>query len=255
MQEVRHITQAWVGVVVRFANRVAIGVRGNRADLADQPCRRHAELVFVIEFVQVRVKARQRIDHRRQDRHRWRGARKALEMMLHPFVQIGETGEVIGKAGVLGGGRQLPEDQQPGDLDKVWRGRELLDRDATIAQNAVFTVDEGDVTQAAAGITVSRVERDMAGAFAQVADIDRTFTLHPGDDRQFMVYPVEDQGGLVGHGRALIQAKRLSYSLSPFQQAGAIPGEGKAQNRRQAPCTNPHPRSSGAAVSCGRWWW
>ena len=207
VQEIGHVTQAWVGVVVRLADRVAISVRGNRTDLADQPRRRHAELLFVVEFVQVRVKARQRIDHRRQNRHWWCGTWEAFEMMLHPLVQIGETGEIVGEAGVLGGGRQLAKDQQPGDLDEVWRGGELFDRYTTVAQDAVFTVDEGDVAQAAPGIAVPRVERDVAGALAQVADVDCAFTLHPGDDRQLMVYPVEDQGGLVGHGGLLVQGE------------------------------------------------
>jgi hypothetical protein len=75
-------------------------------------------------------------------------------------------------------------DQQPGDLEIVALLRQLFDRVAPVAQDALFPVDEGDRALAPAGIGVSGVERNQPGLAAQARDVERGFVLAAGYDRQ-----------------------------------------------------------------------
>jgi hypothetical protein len=195
VQEVRHIAQRRVRVDVRQAPGVAEGVGGDGADLADEPRRRMAKLGRVLQLVELRVEAGEGVDHGREDGHGGRRAGEALELVLHPLVEVGVRVRSAGEGVVFRLGRQGAADQQPGDLDEGGAVGELLDGDAAVAQDALLPVDVGDGALAAPGVAVARVQGDVAGALPQGADVDGPLALAALDDGELVALPVQGQGG------------------------------------------------------------
>src|SRR6056297_1833226 len=60
--------------------------------------------------------------------------------------------------------------------------RELLDRIAAVAQDALAAVDEGDVALAAGGGAVAGVEGEVAQLLVQAADVEGRIPFAAGDD-------------------------------------------------------------------------
>ena len=80
---------------------------------------------------------------------------------------------------------QLAVDHEVADLHKAGLRGELLDRDATVPEDAFFSVDEGDSALAGPRVGVAGVERDVAGLGAELGDVDALFTFGSLDDIEF----------------------------------------------------------------------
>ena len=76
---------------------------------------------------------------------------KAAEQEIDLFVQHGVIGDAVHEFRALGRGRQLTEEDQIGDLQKVALGRQVLDRIATMEKDAFLAIDIGDLGRAACG--------------------------------------------------------------------------------------------------------
>src|SRR5271157_3457365 len=84
-------------------------------------------------------------------------------------------------------------DQEPGCLCERGVLGNLLDWNAPIAQDPFLTVDEGDLAYAGSRVPVPRVERDQAGAGAELGNIEGQLTFGTLDDRQFDRSAIERQ--------------------------------------------------------------
>ena len=81
---------------------------------------------------------------------------EALEMVLHAFVQQLVLGQQIRKRRNSRAVRQMAQNDQVRDFDESGFLGQFLDRNAAIAQNAVFAVNESDLAVAGAGVARSR---------------------------------------------------------------------------------------------------
>src|SRR5918995_426690 len=84
-------------------------------------------------------------------------APEAAEQVHDLLVQHGVIGHAMDELGLLLAGRQVAEQNQVGDLQKVAPGGEFLDRVAPMQENAFLAVDIGDPRRTARGGGVPRV--------------------------------------------------------------------------------------------------
>ena len=99
-------------------------------------------------------------------------------------------------------GREVAVDEQVRRLDERRRVAldELLDRDAAVAEDAFFAVDEGDRRLARAGVHEPVVERDEAGLVPELRDVDAELVLGAADDRELdLAAVVLEYGGGLAH--------------------------------------------------------
>jgi hypothetical protein len=184
VQEVRRVFVFGLRIIDGQPARLAIGERGDRADLGNQARHLKREMSFAVRFQQFGVETPGGVDHRGQDGHGMRRGRKALEMVLHVFVKQFVLRERVGKPFQLRAVRQPAPDQQQGDFDERGFLRQLLDGNAAVTQNPFFTVDERDGAFARTGVAVAVVERDAAGFAAQLRDVNATFLFGSFNDRE-----------------------------------------------------------------------
>ena len=160
--EVLGVTARRIRVEQRQARRALGDVGDHRRHLCEQEDERDVELLLVTRIERVLVIGRQTRDARLEDRHRvpamGEGREEGLEVLMEQAMPLNRTDE-----GLQGGGvRQLPVDQQVGDLEEGGVLRELLDRVAAIPQDPGVAVDVGDRRPAGGGVGESRVEGDDA---------------------------------------------------------------------------------------------
>ena len=91
VEEVRDVAELGVGVDVGHAHRAAVGIGGDRADLADELDGLLVEL-FVVEPHGQGVEAGQGIDHGREDGHGGGVDGESLEVVAEGFVRAGRGG-------------------------------------------------------------------------------------------------------------------------------------------------------------------
>jgi hypothetical protein len=126
--------------------------------------------------------------------------RQALEELLQVLVQHRVVGHVVRELRQLRRARQLLVQQQPHHLDEMALLRELFDRVAGVAQDALLAVQEGDLRQAGAGVAEARVVGDGAGLGAQLANVDGDFTFAADHHRQIDLLVTESEFGGLGNG-------------------------------------------------------
>src|SRR6185503_4924972 len=97
------------------------------------------------------------------------------------------------EVGELLGGGQVAVDEEVADLGEGGLLGDLLDPVAAVAQDALLAVDEGDRALAGAGVAVAGVEGDGARLRAQRGDVDPHLALAAHDDRELVLFAVEDQ--------------------------------------------------------------
>ena len=149
---------------------MAVGPGGEGRDLGDQPDRRHVALLRIVDVLRVRIEGRERADVGEQHAHRVGVVAEALVELLDVLVGEGVVGDVEGPALELGGGGELAEDQEVGDLEVGRVLAELLDRDAAVLEDAGLAVDVGDRGAAGGGVGEGRVVAHQAEVV--VGDLD-----------------------------------------------------------------------------------
>jgi len=84
--------------------------------------------------------------------------------------------EQVGKTLQLGTGGKFFVNDQVGGLDEARVLGQLLDRNATVAQDALFAVDKRDGALTSAGVPITVVKGDQPGLIAKLANVDRPLT-------------------------------------------------------------------------------
>src|SRR6185295_19290722 len=157
---------------------------------------------------------------RRQDRHRVRARRVALEELLHVLVDQAVLGQSLAELLDLGPVRQVAVDQQVAGLGELRVAGDLLDRVAAIAEDALLAVDEGDLALARPRVAVARIERDVPRALAKLGHVDRLLAFRADDDGEFVLGAVEDQPRFVGRRGSL---RLLDHQTLHFMRHGTLP--------------------------------
>ena len=98
--------------------------------------------------------------------------RETFEMMAQIFVEQFLLAEKITELLAFAACGQVAENEQVGGFDERAALGQFLDWIAAIAQDAVFAVDEGDVTGAGAGVSVARVVSDMSSVFSERGEVE-----------------------------------------------------------------------------------
>jgi len=72
---------------------------------------------------------------------------------------------------------QFAVQQEVTDLKKICLFRKYFDWNTPVAQNAFLAINECNITVAAAGIKISRIQRDIAGVCPKFSNIYCSFSL------------------------------------------------------------------------------
>jgi hypothetical protein len=180
-QEVRAVVEAVVGIEERLPDRVLVRVGRDRRHLRDQPQHRVVDAAVGLGLL---VEGGERCDRGGAHRHRMCVLRERLEEAHEVLVEQRVVRDLLREALQLVGGGQLAVDQEPRHLEEVAHLRQLLDRVAAVAQDALLAVDERDRAAARAGVAVAGIERDRAGLGPQGLDVDRELALCALDHRE-----------------------------------------------------------------------
>ena len=129
--------------------------------------------------------------------------RQRIEEAPEVFVQQRVARDVRAEAFELLTRRQLAVHQQPRHLEERALLRELFNRIAAIAQDALLAIDEGDRALARTRVAITRIERDQAGGRTQLADVGCGFVLRANNDGQVerLAFVGQDRIGLRGGAR------------------------------------------------------
>jgi len=125
--------------------------------------------------------------------------RETLEVVAQALMHHLVHGEPPAETLHLGvGGQPAPDDQPSSFYESAVLGQ-LLDRDATVAQNTFVAVDVGDGGLAGTGVTVPVVQGNVAGAVAQRANVDPEFVFGPFDNRKIMGLSIQFDATRMAH--------------------------------------------------------
>ena len=143
-EEVAGIVEVVVGVDVGLSPVVAVGERGERRHLCEQPDYLDGAHLLVCHLVGVGVEGRQGADRGDEHAHRVGVIAKALHEVLDVLVNERVNRDLIHPGVQLRAGRQRAVDQQVGHLEVGRVLTQLLDRIAAMLQDAGLAVDVGD---------------------------------------------------------------------------------------------------------------
>ena len=107
------------------------------------------------------IERRERADRAEQHPHRVRVVAEALEELRHALVDVGVDAHVVLPPASCVRGRQLPLEQQVGDLEEARLLGDLLDRVAAVAEDPRVAVDVGDRAPARGGVQERRIVREQ----------------------------------------------------------------------------------------------
>ena len=199
-EEVAGVVQLVVGIDVGLAHVVPEGERGQGRHLREQPDDLgHADLL-VVDLVGVRVEGRQRADRGDEHPHRVRVVAEALHEVLDVLVHEGVDRDLVDPLLQLRLRRQVPVDDQVGDLEVGRVLAQLLDRVAAVLQDPGVAVDVGDRAAAGGGVHVGGVVDHQPEVVRVGLDLSQ---VHPANravlDRQL----VGGAGAVVGDRQRL----------------------------------------------------
>ena len=144
-EEVGAEVEAVVGVDEGHPDAEAVRGSGERRHLGDQPDHLLVQDGCVRDVLGVEVEGAQRGDRGDHHPHRMGVVVEALQEALSDvLVDEGVVRDVVRPLGVLLGRRQLPVEQEVGDLEIVRLLSKLLDRVPAVAQDAVLSIEVGD---------------------------------------------------------------------------------------------------------------
>ena len=144
--------------------------------------------------------------------------REALEVEFHVFVEQFSVRKQLRECPKLGMRGQMAVDEKERCLYESGFFGQFVDWDTPVTKDALFTVNERDVTEAGAGVPVSGVQRDQAGVVTQFRDVDGKFTFAAFDYRQRDAPAVPLHFNIVAHGDFAVfgrENKRNSQNGQP----------------------------------------
>jgi hypothetical protein len=200
VEEVLAVRERVLRVHERLTDRLFIGEGRDRPDLRHESGDREVAVRDVVDVEGVRVVARERRDHRAEDRHRMRRGGEALEEVLHVLVQQRMPREVLAPVAELRLVRKFAVDEQVSRLDEGRAFGELFDGDAAITQDALVAVDERDRAPRRRRVHEGGIERHVPRFRSERSNVDRLLAFGSDDERRFEPRVPQRDDGLVRHG-------------------------------------------------------
>ena len=183
VQEVFRVSQVIAGIHHRLTHGVLVhhGCQGRH--LGDQAHRRNLAVLRIGDVQGVVVEGRQGADYAAHDGHGVRIATEAVEEVLQLLVNHGVVLDGVHELRFLLRVRQFTLEQQVTGLKVVGFLRQLLDRVAAVQQDALVTIDIGDLGLARGGGHEARVEGEHTSG-GEVANIDHVRAKGAGHNGQ-----------------------------------------------------------------------
>ena len=211
--------------VVEFVARRHEGLAGvileragcDRRHLRDHAMLGNLALHRIIHVRAVVIESRKRADSAAHDGHRVRIAAEAFEEAVELRVQHGVPRDRVGELGILIRLGQLAVQEQVADFQEARLLGELLDRVATVEQDAGVTIDVGDLAFAAGGRGEARVQREHARLGVHLADVDHIGTDRAAVDGQF------DRLAIGMDGRLAVRFHLVLHRCSLLNSIGLQP--------------------------------
>ena len=153
------------------------------------------------------VEGRERVDDRREGRHRVRVLREPVVEALDVFVQQCVLADLAAELVSLRLRGQLAVDEEPRRFEerRVLLVGDVVDVVAAVAEDANLAVDERDRRLGGAGVHVAVVECDESGLRAQLRDVDGAFAFGPTHDGELDLLAVPSEYcGRFGHVDSLV---------------------------------------------------
>ena len=217
-QEVGCEVEGVVGVDEGHAHREAVGGGGQGGHLGDEPDDLAATRVGIEDLLGVEVERRQRRHRRHEHPHGMGVVVEALqETLSYVLVDIGVVCDLVAPGVEVGGRRQLPVQEQVGDLEIVGMLGEFGDLVAAIAQDPGVPVDEGHRALARRGGDEARVVEPDAGE--ELAPLARRHAAVADGDLELIARPVVDDGDALCHDARTLLC-RPTPILWPRHQLG-----------------------------------
>ena len=182
VQKAIAVRQRILRVCTRPAHRMTIGCGRDGRHLRNQTFGGQLALFRFIDIELVVVERRHRADHTRQNRHGMGVVVKSLHERIELFMHHRVVGDIAVEPGELGLAWQFTVEQQVGHLKERGMLGQLLDRIATISQDALVTVDEGDVALAARRAAITRIKGEIPQRLVQPRDVQGRITFGAGND-------------------------------------------------------------------------
>src|ERR1700724_2127108 len=136
------------------------------------------------------IEGRKGTDDPAEDRHRMRIAAEAAEKGRQLLVHHRVVGNVVNELLLLLGSRQLPVEEEIGDLEEVAFGGKLLDRVSPVEQYALIAIDIGDARATGSSGHKPGIVGEVAGLGVQLADVDDTRPDRPAQDKNLYLFCV-----------------------------------------------------------------
>ena len=199
VQEVRRVIERVVGEDVGQTHGVAVRRGGHGWHLGDQPHDLFHADVRIVDVFGFGVEGRKTSDAGGEQPHRMR---VVVVRVVHPgaelLVKEGVVGDLVDPRIVLRLGGELAVDQQVADLEEGRVLRQLLDRVAAVAQDAVLAVEFGDgAVGARRGGEAGIVEPDAWQQLAPLGGIDAAVVDR---DLERLTGPIVGDGDALCHG-------------------------------------------------------
>ncbi len=186
VQEIAGIAEIVAWIDEGLAQGILESPGGDGRHLGDQPVRGDHPVFRVIEVQVIVVEGGERADGGAHHCHRMRVAAEAAEENLHLLLEHGVVGNRILELLQFLGVRKISLEQKIGDLEEMRLLGKLLDGIASVLQNALVTVDIGDLGRAASRRPVTRIVGEHAGIGIKFTDID---DIRANAARQDRVFP------------------------------------------------------------------
>ncbi len=249
MQEVGRVLELVPRINERLPDRIFVGHRGDGRHLGDHAHARHLALFGILDVDRVVIEGGERADHAHHDRHGMRVTPEAGVEPGHLLMHHGVHGDAMGEILVLRFRRQLAIEQQVAGLEEGAVLGELVDRIAAIEQDALVTVDEGDLRLAARRRGEAGVVSEAAGILIERVDVDHIGPKRALADRQIVSRAVDQDRCLGGGRRAeLLCDAHLKAPLDHPEGDGSPSERSTIASLANAFIALPHNRAERAAV-------
>jgi len=151
VQEVFRVVQVVARIHQRLAHRILVDHGRDGRHLRDQAVCGNFTMLGVIDVQRVMVEGGQGADDAAHHGHRVSVATETVKERLQLLVNDGVVLDGVDELGFLLGGRQFAVQQQIAGFEVVGFFRQLLDRVATMQQDALVAIDVGDLGLARGG--------------------------------------------------------------------------------------------------------
>lgn len=185
VQEVGGVIQIVLRVNEGLADMVLVGHGGDRRHLRDHAQRSDHALVRIGDVRRVVIEGRESADRAAHDGHRVCVATIAGEEAAHLLMHHGVARDAGVEILLLRSRRQFAVEQQIAGFEEVALFSQLLDGETTMQENALVTVDIGDLGFAGGRRRETRVVGEGARVLVERGDIDDAWSNRAFPDREF----------------------------------------------------------------------